>query len=254
MRDLIIVGLGELGQLYGASALRAGLRVTPVTRHTSLEGAVEQLGRDVPILVAVGEADLDGVLAALPPARRDAVILLQNELFPERWERHDLTPTVMVPWILKKRGQPLLVARSTPVYGRFAELVRALHEVAGFEAEVLPTRAALEQALVDKYAFILTVNALGLLRDLPLEAWLAQDPANVRELALEAAQLGAALCGGAPNPQQSLLAVERGMRAMGAMRARGRSAGERVQRAVANARKLGIATPLLAQAATTQGA
>ena len=95
MRDLVVYGVGELGQLYGSGALRAGVRVTPVTRAVPLSEALADLAADVPVLVAVQESALDEVLASLPEARRDAVILLQNDLFPSRDTR---IPTSSVSW------------------------------------------------------------------------------------------------------------------------------------------------------------
>ena len=183
MRNLVVYGLGELGQLYGAAALRAGYRVTPITRHSDPHAVLATLAPDVPIVVAVAESALEEALTVLGKARGDSAILLQNELFPSLWRRHDVTPTVLVPWLLKKRGTPLLVARPTPVFGAHAELVATLHRALELPFEVLPHEHALYQALVAKYAFILTINALGLLRDRTLGMWLQEDPERVSALA-----------------------------------------------------------------------
>jgi len=268
MRDLIVVGIGELGSLYANAALKRGLRVTPLTRAQDPASTLLEAPADTPVLVAVGEADLDAALQSLPAERLASLILLQNELFPSHWARFTRsTPTVMVPWLLKKKGEPLLVARSTPVYGRHAPLVVELHAALGFSAEALPDEAALRQAIVDKYAFILTVNALGLLEDLSLGEWSNKDPAQVGALAREAAQLGARLVTARANddgPEQipaseleridvdaSIAQVELGMRAMAAMRARGRTAKARLERALSNAARFGLVTPALARAAAS---
>ncbi len=265
MRDLIVVGIGELGSLYANAALKRGLRVTPVTRAQHPAAALADAPTDAPVLVAVAEADLEAALESLPAERRASLILLQNELFPSQWSRFTpSTPTVMIPWLLKKKGEPLLVARSTPVFGRHAELVVELHDALGFRAETLPDEAALRQAIVDKYAFILTVNALGLLQDLSLGAWSNKDPAQVDALAREAARLGAKLVsvradGDAPEQERvaridvdaSIAQVQLGMRAMSAMRARGRTAKGRLERALGNAARFGLATPALARAAAS---
>jgi hypothetical protein len=224
----------------------------------------------------VGEADLEPALASLPAERRNALILLQNELFPSQWRRFAANPTVMIPWLLKKKGEPPLVGRSTPVYGPCAPLVCELHAAIGQQAEELASFSALQQAIVDKYAFILCVNALGSLRDLTLEAWIAADPARVDALTREAAALGALLVeagsspGAAPeaggargatsdvsptrgpaqlDPARTLREVRSAMANMGAMRARGRSARTRLDRALAHARRLGLTLPGLAEAA-----
>lgn len=247
MREIVIYGLGELGQLYGAAALRAGLRVTPIIRASDPHAVLTAHSPDVPILVAVGEKALDEVLATLGPERADAVILLQNELFPGQYRKLGKVPTVLVPWLLKKRGMPLLVARETPVFGRFAGLVCELHGALELPAVELASESALQQALVEKYAFIVTINALGLLRDRTLSMWLQEDLARVRELARETATLGAAHCDTPIDPSACVQVVEQAMHALGSMAARGRSARERVERALAEGARLGVALPELAR-------
>jgi hypothetical protein len=246
MRNLVVYGLGELGQLYGAAALRAGYRVTPITRHSDPHAVLDQLAPDVPIVVAVAEGALEEALSVLGKARGDSAILLQNELFPSLWRRHDVTPTVLVPWLLKKRGTPLLVARPTPVFGAHAELVATLHRALELSFEVLPHEHALYQALVEKYAFIVTVNALGLLRDRTLGMWLQEDPERVSALARETAQLGAVLCETEVDLALCERAVIEGMRALHTIAARGRSAESRVLRALEQGRRIGLALPELA--------
>jgi ketopantoate reductase len=247
MRDLVIYGVGELGQLYGAAALRAGIRVTPITRSSDPKAVLATVSSELPILVAVGESALDEVLAGLKGAARERLIVLQNELFPSQWRRHGVAPTVLVPWLLKKRGMPLLVARPSPIYGKFAALVTELHDALGIPSTTLASAPELEQAIIEKYAFILAINALGMLRDRTLAVWLQEDPVLVRALTDEAAQLGAALC--ESNRQLDLSAaratVEGAMRALGAMTARGRSAQARVARALEHGQRLGIALPEL---------
>jgi hypothetical protein len=245
MRNMILIGVGELGKLYGAAALRAGLRVTPVVRSTNVEDVWQATPEHTPILVAVGEADLEPVLEYLPAARKRDAILLQNELFPARWRRHGLEPTVMIPWLLRKRGQPELVARATPVYGQYTSLVAELHRALGLDVEPLHSEAELAQALVDKYTFILTVNALGLLGDFTLGEWAAREPERIEVLSREAAALGQALCEHPIDAEASVRATQQGLEGMAPMRARGRSASERVRRAVGQAAAFGLELPAL---------
>jgi hypothetical protein len=252
MHDLVVYGLGELGQLYGAGALRAGLRVTPITRDSDPEAVLTELPPDTPILVAVGEDALDGVLDQLGQ-RGEQAILLQNELFPRRWQARAISPTVIVAWLLKKRGTALTVARPSPVFGRHAALVERVHEALSISTERVSDERALLQAIVDKYAFILTINALGMLRDRTLSTWLQEDPLRVRTLANEAAALGGKLAEGTVDVDRSVRAVAEGMRALGTMSARGRSAETRVRRALEHAASLGLTTPALQDALTQRG-
>ncbi|HEX5659482.1 MAG TPA: hypothetical protein VFX59_19940 [Polyangiales bacterium] len=242
MRDIVVYGLGQLGQLFGSAALRAGLRVTPITRSVDPQTVLTSVPAETPVIVAVGEDALAGVLAQLG-AR--PVILLQNELFPAAWQGHPTTPTVMVPWLLKKQSAPLTVPRPTQVFGAQAELVGALHAALSIACEPLPNEAALHQALVDKYAFIVTINALGLLRDRTLAVWLAEDPLRVRALAEEAATLGERLCAASIDRERSVQAVLEGMRGLGSMSARGRTARSRIDRAWNHAERLGVSVPEL---------
>ena len=249
MRDMVIYGLGELGRLYGSAGLRAGMRVTPIVRGSDPARVLAGLPADVPILVAVGEAALEEVLASLPRERARDVILLQNDLFPSRWRKHQLEPTVLVAWLLKKPGTPLTIARSSPVYGRHAALMLALNEVLGVPSSPLATEAELHQALVAKYAFILGINALGLLRDRTLAGWMQEDPLRVFALTGEAARLGAALCECPLEGPACERVVEEALRGLGVMSARGRTAAQRVRRALTQAEALGIAMPELGRAA-----
>jgi len=205
------------------------------------------LPADTPLLVAVGEDALDGVLATLGP-RLEQAIFLQNELFPAQWRAHGQTPTVLVPWLLKKRGSALSIARPSPVYGKHAALVDTLHQALAIPSQVLGDEPALLQAIVEKYAFILTINALGLLRDRTLATWLQEDPLRVRALADEASTLGARLADTEVDLIRSAQAVSEAMRALGTMSARGRTAQARVQRALAHGARLGITLPSLSEA------
>lgn len=252
MRELVIYGLGELGQLYGAAALRSGLRVMPITRAMSAQDTLQAVPLDVPVLIAVGEDSLAEALSALELQRERPTILLQNELFPSQWERHGGVPTVLVPWLLKKRGLPLSVARVTPVWGRHAELICELHRALDAPVIALASEHALHQALVEKYAFILTINALGLVRDRTLGHWLQEDPRRVEALALETARLGALLCAAEVDLAACSRATNEAMAALRAIGARGRSAQARVQRALAHGARLGMPLPELTEAARAQ--
>ena len=248
MRDFVVYGLGELGQLYGAAALRAGLRVTPITRRSDPQQVLAQFAHDVPVLVAVGEQSLDDALKSLGE-RGNVAILLQNELFPAVWQERGIAPTVLVPWLLKKRGVAMQVARPSPVFGRHAELMCELHHAIDVPVVRLRDEPSLHQALVEKYAFILTINALGLIRDRTLGMWLQEDPIRVHAISLEAAQLGAILCEQHVDLPRCARATSEGMRALGGMSARGRTAEARVTRALEHCRRIGLALPELSRAA-----
>ncbi len=245
MPELAIFGLGELGKLFGGAALAAGYRVTPVLRKTPVPPVFEALAERTPLLIAVPEPSLSNVLASLPQARRADAILLQNELFPALWAGEPEAPTVMIPWLLKKKGDPQIVIRATPVFGRHADTVVDMHQALGVACVVLDDAAALARELVHKYAFILTINALGVWRDRTLGRWLAEEPVRVRDLAIELTRLGARLAAVEVDEAVSVQMVLQGMQAMASVSARGRSASTRLLRALGHTKRLGLTLPLL---------
>jgi len=241
VRDLVVVGPGQLGRLFGAGALARGIRVTPVRRGDDA-GAAAAGVPDAPILVAVGEPALAAVLLALPPARRNDAILVQNELFPADWTPLTPDPTVAVVWLNAKAGRPIEVARPTAVHGRHARLFCELHDPLGLPC--VPVDApTLGVELVAKYAFILAVNALGLRADDTVGAWLARDRALVRSIAGEGIALGEARLGRAVDRAAAEAAIVAAMQALRDMPARGRTARARVERALVFARERGIPAP-----------
>ena len=245
-RYLVVVGLGQLGRLFATGALARGVRVTPVLRGVD-PGAVLAPLPDVPILLAVGEHDLEPVLRAIAPARRRDAILVQNETFPPDWRPLVPDPTVAVVWLNAKPGRPLQVARSTAVRGRHAALVCALHAPLDVPCRLLDDDAQLARELVAKYALILAVNALGLRSDETVGTWLARDEPLVRRLVADARRLGEARLGDRVDDADAAEdAALEAMQALATMPARGRTARARVDRALALGRTLGVSLPALA--------
>lgn len=242
-RTVAIVGLGQLGRLFGAGLLALGRSVVPVRRGEPLV-ALEALAPAL-VLVTVAEDDLRPVLSALPAALRDRVALVQNELLPPDWCAHGIArPTVAVVWCEKKAGRPLAVVQETEIAGPHAALlVDALSKVD------VPARAIaevdLESALVVKNLYILVSNLAGLSGvatvgallgpERPLAHALAADV-----LAVEAARLGHPLDADALVPR-----MEAAFAADPTHGCRGRSSAARLTRTLARARALGVATPRL---------
>lgn len=245
MRGAIgIVGVGQLGGAIGQGLLQLGRPVLPVLRGDPLD-ALEAHDPEL-VLVAVGEKDLDAVLSALPVPLRDRVALLQNELLPPDWERHGvIDPTVAVVWFEKKRGRAAVAVRTTRVAGPHAELIARAIQAIDLPARVIPA-ADLAFELVRKDVYILGSNLAGLAvgggttGDL-CERHRARATAIVLDvMAIEEARLGV------PLPRESLLecaftdfAKDPGHAAMG------RSAPERLARALARADAAGLAVPAL---------
>lgn len=159
---IIIVGLGELGQLLAAAFLRSGHPVYPITRSNTWDDLPPDLPAPGLVVIAVGETDLDAVLSGLPDRFRDRVLLLQNELLPPDWHLHGIMdPTVIVVWLDKKRGRPAVSVLPNRVAGPASDWV-----VTALNGIDVPTNKIPEEdlvpSLVAKNLYILTINIMGL--------------------------------------------------------------------------------------------
>ena len=145
-------------------------------------------------IVAVAEKDLQSTLEQIPSAWRESVVLLQNELLPRDWQQHGLNnPTVISVWFEKKKGMDSKVVLPSPVFGRFAELIRDALETLDIPVTILESEAALLFELVLKNLYILTTNIAGLTAG-----------GNVRELWLEHNDLACAVAGDVLDIQEQL--------------------------------------------------
>lgn len=241
MRACVVIGVGQLGRLFGGAALACGYQTTPVVR-----GAPLDLGEGCgPILVTVSERALPDVLATIPPQRRDDVILVQNELFPDVWRAtlgSDARPTVAIVWSNVKRGRPVEVGRATHVHGSYAQFMRELHNATDVPCVEMQSPMDLDQELVAKYAFILAVNALGLEKARTVGEWLEADAARVDAVLSQTIALGEARVGHASPGAQSI--ARAAMESLRAMPAAGRTAQSRIDRAREVARRLNVSFAL----------
>ncbi|MEM6957605.1 MAG: hypothetical protein AAF645_18065 [Myxococcota bacterium] len=252
--DAIVVGIGELGGIFAKGLLRTGHRVTPVGRSSTLSAALERTPGADPIVVAVGEAELPAILQAAPGACHGRLVLLQNELLPASWSILEAAPTVASVWFEKKPGKPIHPIRSTPISGPRAEpITRALSSL-GLPAHVVDAESMVE-ALVLKNLYILTANVAGLVapagtttgalwnehRDLALP--IAKDVLTLQR-SLVGPEAGAKLDGQALLNELAAAFLDDPKHG-----ARGRSAPARLQRALGQARELGLTLPALAQVA-----
>lgn len=242
-RPVAIVGLGQLGSMFGLGLLRAGRPVLPVLRRDPIEPIVA--ADPEVVLVAVAEKDLEAALRAIPAPLRDRIALLQNELLPPDWQAHDLRdPTVAVVWFEKKRGRAPHVVRTTRVAGPHADLLVDALTKNDLPARRVDTRD-LAFELVRKDLYIVGSNIAGLLvggttGDLctthrELATGILRDV-----IAIDEARLGRDL------PHDALLECAFGDFAKDPGHASmGRSAPERLSRALARADRLGVQVPAI---------
>jgi hypothetical protein len=244
MDEMIVLGVGELGRLFAGAALAEGLHVTPITRGVTPAHVLAGRPPHVPILVAVGEDALERALDSLPAARRDDAVLVQNELWPSVWQSRGFRPSLMLPWVLQKPGLPRTVVGTTPVFGAHAAMLGALCARLSLPCVGI-TEREVPQALADKYTFILVINALGCWRDELLGRFLTDAQPQIAALCQEASALSAALLDAPLDPVRSHRLTLDAMEAMASMRARGRTASLRVDRALGHAATHGLNVPAL---------
>ena len=161
-KSVVVVGLGEMGSVFARGFLRTGYTVHPVIRGVEMQTVADELPEPELVLIAVGEADLHEQLMKVPDTWKDRLVLLQNELLPRDWQRHNLEPTVISVWFEKKKGMDSKVIIPSPVFGQHAQQVADALASIGIATTVLADEQALLHELVLKNVYILTTNIAGL--------------------------------------------------------------------------------------------
>ena len=160
---VVCIGVGEMGGVFARGLLKQGYPLVPVTRDMQLSGIASEISDPHAVLVSVAEKDIDSVLAQMPEAWRDRLILLQNELLPNDWKKHGIeNPTVISVWFEKKPGQEFKVLIPSPVYGPHAQLIIDALGSLGIPTKKLNSEEELLNELVLKNVYILTTNIAGL--------------------------------------------------------------------------------------------
>lgn len=250
-RRVLLVGPGQLARVLAGGLVACGVSLDVVRRGEPIAPREEH---DV-ILVAVGERELDGVLSAIPEPFRDRLALLQNELVPAQWRAHGVSrPTVLVVWFEKKAGRTTKVVQATEVAGPHAALFARALAAMDLPATVLADDT-LAAALVVKNLYIVGSNVLGLAvggtTGELATTHRARSEALLREvLAIERSRLSPE--DAASLDDEALLArTFAAFLADPAHGTVGRTARERLERALVRARGAGLATPELAAIAAS---
>jgi len=174
----VIIGLGEIGGVFARGLLRLGTPVYPVLRNDNPATLAEQTPAPGLVVVSVGEKDLAGLLEQLPRPWADPLVLVQNELLPQDWQRHQLqNPTVISVWFEKKKGQDYKVLVPSPVCGPHAQtVIDALNQLEIPTRHITRAQDMLLQ-LVIKNVYILTTNIAGLVTQGDVEnLWYQHQP------------------------------------------------------------------------------
>lgn len=231
-KPVIIIGVGEMGGVFARAFLKAGHPVYPVSRQTDMQQLANKLDAEC-VVVATGEADLQKTLSNMPKKWLKQCVLLQNELLPNDWQKHaELNATVISVWFEKKPRMDFKVIVPSPIFGEFAETVSNALNTMGIHTDIKTNLDDMTFELVRKNVYILASNICGL-----------EVQGNVGELAEQHAELLDKVIEDILKIQQHLTsishdktallkAVETAFNGDKAHKCMGRSAPDRLQRAL----------------------
>ena len=158
----MIIGMGELGELFARGFLKLGYPVYPVLRSMQLSTVVSAIPEPELVLLAVGEEDFHSQLDILPEDWSDRLAFLHNELLPRDWHHHNIVdPTVIVVWFDKKKGRPFKALLPSYVSGPKATLITSSLQIIDVPCREISRQQHLYE-MIRKNLYILTVNIAGL--------------------------------------------------------------------------------------------
>lgn len=240
-KTVVMWGIGEMAGVFARAFLRSGHPVQPVTREMNAE-LISQIIPDPELVVlAVGESALETVLANIPENWQDRLVLLQNELLPKTWEAAGLSqPTVISVWFEKKPGSGPKAILSSPIYGPKADLLSSVLATIGLDSRVLSNDQELLHELVLKNAYILTSNIAGLkIGGTTGKCWQNHEDL-ARKIAQDVLSIQSCITKVELNQDQIIADMGRAFMADPDHQCMGRSAPERLKRALIQARELGL--------------
>ena len=191
-QPIILIGVGEMGAVFARGFLRLGYPVYPVTRAMDMSQVAASVTTPEAVLVAVAEKDLKPLLAELPSAWKDRLILLQNELLPADYADFP-DATVISVWFEKKKGQDSKVISPSPAHGPRAGLLEQALASIDIPVRRLESDEDMLFELVAKNLYIITTNIAGLVTG-----------GNVGELWRDHRELAEAIANDVINLQQAL--------------------------------------------------
>lgn len=250
-QPVVIIGIGEMGGVFAKALLRSGHPVFPVTRDTDLEALAKTLPEPALVLNAVAEADLQSSLAAIPEIWKSRLVLLQNELLPNDFaEIPDVT--VISVWFEKKPGMEAKVIIPSPVYGPRASLICDALNTVGIAVRELGSVETLEFELVVKNLYILTSNIAGLrVGGTVGELW-QKHREFAKAVVTDIIAIQEAITGSTFHHDALIQTMVDAFNGDSDHKCMGRSAPDRLARAIEHADELGLSVPTLREIVAEQ--
>ncbi|MBN2872552.1 MAG: hypothetical protein JXJ30_06555 [Halothiobacillaceae bacterium] len=249
-----LIGAGEIGGVLAHGLLKTGHPIFPIGRDVNIQAALSARPFLDGLLVAVGEKDLDSVLKQIPGAWYDRLVLIQNELLPDDWRKHGIeTPTVASIWFEKKPGKPVKPLISSPVHGPRADALVAAMQSLDIPAHRVTNSDAMLEELVIKNVYILTTNIAGLETGGDVEDLWTNHQQLARDIAADVVALQEAKVGRSFDPQRLIDGMVKGFDGDPQHQCMGRSAPQRMARALGQAEDLGVDMPAIRAVAAKHG-
>ncbi len=248
--SIVIIGIGELAAVFSRGFLRCGYPVYPITRTMNMAEESLQIPTPKLVLVTVQETELHSVLQKLPEAWSDKVALVQNELLPRDWQKHQIEkPTVTVVWFEKKKTLELTNILQSPSFGPNAAVISEALQAIGVPAPILKTEQQLLYELVRKAVYILTVNIAGLVNNCTVGDLWSLHQTLAREIAQEVILIQESLTGQKLSYEKLVNGMVEGIKDCPDRYCLGRSALSRLNRVLNYAEQADLQVPKLTEIA-----
>jgi hypothetical protein len=242
-QPIVLIGIGEIASVLARALLRNEHPIIPVTRNMDIAEAARETPDPLMAVVAVAEKDYPVVMETIPDPWRDRLVLIQNELLPEKWEVFGIeNPTVLSVWFEKKKGMDINPILPTPMFGPHADVIAASLKGIDVPCEVMATQEDMLLQLVQKNVFVFTINITGLF--LEEGTTTSQLWENHKELALNVANevidLQEAITGQSLSREKLLDGLVKGFEGDPHHTCKGRSAPGRLARIIELADEKGV--------------
>lgn len=245
-QPVIIIGMGEMGSVFARAFLKTGHPVFPLRRQDDMKQAADLIDNPELVLLAVAENDLQTALDRLPENWRDKVALLQNELLPKDWQQKKLDkPTVISVWFEKKSGMDYKVLVPSPVRGPKAQIIHDALSTLNIPVQIIDDENDMLFELVRKNMYILTTNICGLETGGTVKQLWDDHAILMNKVFDDVLEIQQALTGESFNRDHLLNAVLTAFDGDPDHQCMGRSAPQRLERALGIAKDSDLQTPEL---------